>query len=210
MSVSAVTWVFEQSPYKLASRLVHLAIADVVNDDNGWLLWATQSKIAKKALVSPATVSTTMNRMCKDGYLELVEKEPGRPAVYRFLRPNPSDSEGSPPQKEQNSAASPPAKATDDPIVAAAHKLTVLAMEQSVKPVLREDGKSPFGAVLKIIERLLRNGQSVQAIERAIKSGIEVWTVAGIQTAIAQTRGRKGNTTSALHERIRREDYGHQ
>jgi hypothetical protein len=66
-----------------------------------------------------------------------------------------------------------------------AQRLAVLAFEQPVKPVLR-GGANAFPAVRAIFIRLMDNGQSVQAIERAIRAGVEVWTVAGLQTAIAQ------------------------
>lgn len=106
-------------------------------------------------------------------------------SVQSHLLPTEEEQKGT-----EISAAAPP-KPTDDPVKKKAHELTVLAMEQPIKPVLRENGKNPFGAVYTIIERLLRNGQSVQAIKRAIEAGIEVWTVAGIQTAIAQTKPRR-------------------
>lgn len=80
-----MSWVFDHSPYTLGTRLIHLAIADIVNDDNDWLLWASKSKIATKAKVSPPTVTAAFARMVKDGYLELIESHVGRPSVYRFV-----------------------------------------------------------------------------------------------------------------------------
>lgn len=94
-----MTWVFENSPYTLGARLIHLAIADIVNDDNDWLLWASQKKLGAKAMVSQPTVSGTLKRMCKEGYLELVEEGHGAPSIYRFLRPGQSESD-SPSPKE--------------------------------------------------------------------------------------------------------------
>ena len=108
------------------------------------------------------------------------------------------------PKGTQLPAASPPRR-TDDPISKRAHELTTLAMEQPVKPVLRGNSRNPFPAVMEIIERLLRAGISVQAIKRAIEYGIEVWTVAGIQTAIAhanpkarQRASRDGDSRSLM------------
>jgi hypothetical protein len=102
-------------------------------------------------------------------------------------------------------------RATDDPLVAHAHKLTVLAFEQPIKPVLRENGKGAFPAVLSLIEKQLRAGSSVQAIERAIKAGVEVWTQAGLQTSIARANprplrsapGRIGATTDQSLSELR-------
>lgn len=107
-----MTWVFDHSPYTLGSRLIHLAIADIVNDDNDWLLWASKAKIAKKAKVSHPTVTATFKKMVEEGFLELVEERRGAASTYRFLRPTPQKSEwlddedlgGTP----QNAAVQPP------------------------------------------------------------------------------------------------------
>jgi hypothetical protein len=94
-------------------------------------------------------------------------------------------------RKEQNLAAAPPRRPTDDPLVAHAHRLTVLAFEQPVKPELRDGGKGAFPAAMRIIERVLRSGKSCQQVERAIVDGVEVWTLAGMQTAIAHSNPRR-------------------
>ena len=88
-----MTWVFEHSPYTLGTRLVHLAIADAVNDKNDWLFWGSHAGIASMARVSRGTVVTAFNRMVDDGYLEVVEARSGRPSVYRFIRPRVADIE---------------------------------------------------------------------------------------------------------------------
>lgn len=82
-----MTWVFEHSPYALGTRLVHLAIADVANEDHDWLVWVSQSKIAEKAHVSRPTVTAAIRTMVADGYLEAVTQGVGSPGTYRFLRP---------------------------------------------------------------------------------------------------------------------------
>jgi hypothetical protein len=93
LSVEAMTWVFRHSPYTLGTRLVHLAIADVVNDTNGWLFWGADAGVADKAKVSRGTVVSARQKMIEDGYLEVVEEHRGAPSVYRFLTPGVSDSE---------------------------------------------------------------------------------------------------------------------
>jgi hypothetical protein len=93
MSVKAMTWVFENSPYTLGSRLVHLALADWANDDNDGLIWASQPRIAAKAKVSVPTVASAIKKMLDDGYLIEVESGPGRTSVYRFIT-TPQKSEG--------------------------------------------------------------------------------------------------------------------
>lgn len=96
MSVTAMSWVFAHSPYSLGTRLVHLAVADVANEDHDWRVWASHSKIAAKAHVSLPTVSASLKRMVKDGYLEVLKADSRGQTEYRFLRPTtPQISEGS-------------------------------------------------------------------------------------------------------------------
>lgn len=216
MSVAASAWVWDNSPYTLGARLVHLAIADIVNPDNDWLLWASFPNIAARAKVSVPTVSSAVAKMVSEGYLELVERKSGAVSTYRFLRPTPKESEGSVPSKNRRgtprkSKGGPPKsteslllptqeklegtgiaprRPTDDPLVRCAHDLTVLAFEQPVKPELRSGKGGTFPAVLGLIERLLRAGHSRQEIEAVILGGVEVWTIAGMQTALARSRPR--------------------
>lgn len=87
MSVKAVSWVFDHSPYTLGARLVHLALADIANEDHGWQVWVSKSKIAEKAKVSRGTVTSTLAKMVSDGYLEVVGMQAKGVTTYRFLRP---------------------------------------------------------------------------------------------------------------------------
>ena len=88
-------------------------------------------------------------------------------------------------------SAKPPATADPDPVTRAAHKLTVLAFEQPVKPELARTNGNAFAAALSLIERLLRSGTSDQCIRRAIEQGVAVWTLAGLQTAVAQANPKR-------------------
>lgn len=88
-----------------------------------------------------------------------------------------------------------PSPPPENPLKRRAHSLAVLAFEQPVKPVLRTNGKGdPFCATLGIIEQLLTAGTPVAQIEAAIKAGVAVWTLAGLQTSIAQVAGRPRQT----------------
>jgi hypothetical protein len=113
MSVDAMSWTFKHSPYTLGSRLVHLALADIANDDHEYMLWVSQSKIATKAKVSVPTVSAALKRMVQDGYLRLVSREAGGPTVYQFLKPFPGTPQESEPPKNPN--PNPPSSSTEPP-----------------------------------------------------------------------------------------------
>lgn len=78
------------------------------------------------------------------------------------------------------------------PLAREAHRLTVLAFEQPVKPTIAGDDSKRFVAVLGLIEKALTAGRSVQAVERAIVAGVDVWTTQGLNTAIAKLRSSNG------------------
>jgi len=93
MSIKGMNWVFDHSPYTLGARLIHLAIADVANEDNDWHVWVSHSRIAAKAHVSRSTVVSTIKRMVEDGALEQIEERKGAPSIYRMIGPGVSDIE---------------------------------------------------------------------------------------------------------------------
>jgi DNA-binding IclR family transcriptional regulator len=87
MSAEATGAVWRYSPYTGAQLLVHLAIADVVNDTHGWEFWMSTEKLARKARVSRSTVTSALADMVEHGFLELLEAGGNRrrPSRYRFL-----------------------------------------------------------------------------------------------------------------------------
>lgn len=90
MSNEALGWVWKHSPYRGVQRLLHIAVADVVNDLHGNEFWMTQSNLADKAGASRRTVGTWLAQAVEDGYLELVEDNTGRGKAnrYRFEFPS--------------------------------------------------------------------------------------------------------------------------
>lgn len=87
MSAEATGWVWKHSPYQGAQLLVHLAIADVVNDVHENEFWMSTAALAAKAKVSRNTVTTTLSDMQVRGLLLMLEsgKAERRPSRYRFL-----------------------------------------------------------------------------------------------------------------------------
>jgi hypothetical protein len=86
VSAEAMGDAFRRSPYKGGVLLVHLAVADVVNDVHDNRLWMTRASLAEKARASRGTVDTAMAAMLRDGWLELVAEGGGRgkPTEYRY------------------------------------------------------------------------------------------------------------------------------
>ena len=87
MSAEATGWVWKNSPYSGAQLLVHLAIADVVNDAHDNEFWMSGFKLARKAKVSRATVTTTFADMQRDGLLVMLESGAATrtPSRFRFV-----------------------------------------------------------------------------------------------------------------------------
>lgn len=89
MSAEATGWVWKYSPFVGRQLLVHLAIADVVNDVNHNEFWMSGDRLARKAKVSRNTVTTTLAEMQELGLLDLLESGAARrvPSRFRFLFP---------------------------------------------------------------------------------------------------------------------------
>lgn len=90
MSAEATGWVWKHSPYSGSQLLVHLAIADVVNDAHDNEFWMSTYKLATKAKVSRSTVTATLSEMVRDQLLHILAaggttREPSR---YRFIGPS--------------------------------------------------------------------------------------------------------------------------
>ena len=89
MSAEAVGSVWRCSPWKgkPAKLLVHLAVADVVNDVHDNEFWMSQAGLAAKAGVSRQTVSDWLGEAVERGALLLLEdnQRAGKPNRYRFV-----------------------------------------------------------------------------------------------------------------------------
>lgn len=88
-------WVFNHSPLTGAPFIIHLAIADSVNDLYENVFWMRQSRLATKARCSRSTVASTIHRMLELGLLERVDeledenfrRSRHEPVRFRFLMP---------------------------------------------------------------------------------------------------------------------------
>lgn len=99
MSTDATGWVLRHSPHKGATLLVHLAVADSVNDLHDNEFWMGQERLALKTRLSRGTVSGALTELVAGGYLERLSPDPvetarwdgagragdGRPVRYRFV-----------------------------------------------------------------------------------------------------------------------------
>lgn len=91
MSAEAVGWVYRHSPYAGQFFAVHLAIADVVNDQADHQFWMALPHLSRKARVNRGTAKRAVDHMVERSFLDLVEQSNGgrsRPSVYRFCFPD--------------------------------------------------------------------------------------------------------------------------
>lgn len=77
-----------------ADFIVHLAIADSVNDQYGYEFWASLVSLAQKTRLNRDTVRASMRRLEQCGLLERLDAAPGRTIRYRFLMPDPAEITG--------------------------------------------------------------------------------------------------------------------
>lgn len=73
MSAEATGWVWKYSPCQGSQLLVHLAIADVVNDIHGYEFWMSTDALSKKARVARSTVTSTLADLVSAGLLGVVQ-----------------------------------------------------------------------------------------------------------------------------------------
>jgi hypothetical protein len=72
-----------------------------------------------------------------------------------------------------------------------ADELARLAYEQPVKPALRSSNGRAYFAVQDIFRTMLEAGTPVERLRDAVVAGVKVWTLAGVQTSVAQLGGRR-------------------
>jgi hypothetical protein len=90
VSIKAVAYALHESPYAGKKQLIHIAIADVVNNDT-MVGFISQESIAKAAKCSIEFVRTTVREMIGNGHLEIVQEARQHFAtVYRMVIPDAS------------------------------------------------------------------------------------------------------------------------
>lgn len=141
-----------------------------------------------------------MGRPPQDAHHERQPDPPAQPASAQLSLTQKRDNKKVAPSvvntetvKQKPSGSKAPAKRhIDDALGRHAHRLAQLAFEQPVKPELTGRGEA-FPATLALIERQLRAGTPVDQVQQAIEVGVDVWTLHGLQTAIAKLPKNKPN-----------------
>lgn len=100
MSAEALGWTVRHSPYRGATLICHMMVADTVNDGNNNLFWMRQEGLSLKARVSRKSANAAMRTLVDDGFLAQVEPpedrrrhrnpnrdQPSEPNWYQFLFP---------------------------------------------------------------------------------------------------------------------------
>ena len=79
-----MNYVWEHSQYTGTKKLIHIAIADVVNDMHNNEFFMTNDNLAEKASCTRTYANQVLKEMVEDGLLELVGKR-GVVVSYKFL-----------------------------------------------------------------------------------------------------------------------------
>lgn len=147
MSLDAMLAVLRFSPYKLATRLVHLAIADTVSEGHDWLYWEGDGVAAAKALVDEKSVRRAKLKMVEDGALiDLGRHQPTGNKLYRFVVPTgrPDNLSDERPDKndERPDKSSPSDRTNRDPL---SYSTEIRTQEHlSVEPTASDRSNSPI------------------------------------------------------------------
>ena len=85
MSMEAMSYVYRHSPYTGANFIIHLSIADSVNDQHNNTFWMSIAKLADKSRVARKTATAAVVALVNDGYLILEQMRVGGTNMYRFV-----------------------------------------------------------------------------------------------------------------------------
>ena len=85
MSADATGHVWKYSPYTGKPLLIHLAIADVVNDTHNWEFYGGIKALMEKTRVSRRTVINALALMESDGHLKRMGVHANGTTNYKFL-----------------------------------------------------------------------------------------------------------------------------
>lgn len=84
MSADATGYVFRHSPFNGATLLVHLAIADSVNDQHGNQFFMSVGNLVKKTRATRKTVQTALRTLENRGFLTRLSEGKGEVYCYQF------------------------------------------------------------------------------------------------------------------------------
>lgn len=88
VSAEATGWVLRHSPHRGATLLVHLAVADSVNDQYGNRFWMAKGNLAAKVRMNRKTAIGAVAELVDGGFLEVLSARHGEVVEYRFLFPD--------------------------------------------------------------------------------------------------------------------------
>jgi hypothetical protein len=146
VSAQAVGWVYRHSPLRGTAFQVHLAIADSVNDQNGYELWMAQPKLARKARVGRASCQRALDALVEAGLLELVRSGSGSTNLYRLLMPVDAPVAWEP-KSRPTPSANPPHGEAADPVLDLPHgEATPASSRGDTRLMVRQD--PPHGEAL--------------------------------------------------------------
>lgn len=78
MSIKAMNWVMDNSPYSSDRYVVHLILADIANDGHGQEIYINQEKLAKRCRITRPALNRIMGQMVVDGFLVDTGKRTGK------------------------------------------------------------------------------------------------------------------------------------
>ena len=108
MGLKAMLYALHESPYAGKQQLIHIAIAEAVNNDT-MIGFISQEAIARAAKCSVETVRVTVKRMIGSGHLRVVEESrQHRATIYQIIIPTPEMPPEIPPDSLGSEESQPP------------------------------------------------------------------------------------------------------
>lgn len=88
MSMEALAHAWNKSPHGGPTFLALIAIADIVNDQNGNDFWMSLDTLSKKTRMARSTAQTAVAKLEETGWLKRISAEKGKTVRYRFIIDN--------------------------------------------------------------------------------------------------------------------------
>lgn len=197
MSAEATGWVWTNSPYRNHPRkfIIHLAVADVVNDAHGHQFWMSNARLAEKVHSSRQYVNAVLREMVDRGMLRIITTDPYGRVVYQF-RYEVSDQQ-TPPAADPVRSADTPLSAHDTPPVRSAdtelkknskgtQTLSLIASDEGRKNVVHEKVDELFAEFWTAYPRKVDKIPTRKAWDRLFKDCRTVRSVEALSDRIAE------------------------
>lgn len=187
MSAEATGWVWKNSPWKGHHHkfVLHLAVADVVNDANDNEFWMSQRNLAEKAGVCLRSTSEWLGEAVSTNVMTLVQdnSRAGKPNLYRLNLPDSGGKHAVPTRSAQDAYPGKHAVPTKqkEELKNSSNYIAKIVLEAWVEATGRDRTRTRL------------NAKRISAVQARLNEGYTLEDLVGAVRGIAQSRWHMGD-----------------